>query len=55
MTTKSQVFKCSACGAIVAVITGGKGELTCCDQKMSEVTSDKARKLIYGMSRPGSP
>ncbi|MCB2145797.1 MAG: desulfoferrodoxin FeS4 iron-binding domain-containing protein [Deltaproteobacteria bacterium] len=55
MTTKSQVFKCKACGAIVAVITGGKGELTCCDQKMAEVTPDKAKKLIYGMSRPGSP
>ena len=55
MTTKSEVFKCAACGAIVAVITGGKGELVCCDQKMVEVTPDKAKKLIHGMARPGTP
>ncbi|MDX2455274.1 desulfoferrodoxin FeS4 iron-binding domain-containing protein [Desulfosarcina sp.] len=55
MTTKSEVFKCEDCGAIVAVITGGKGELTCCGKKMAEVTPDKAKKLIHGMSRPGSP
>jgi superoxide reductase len=55
MTDKSQVYKCNACGAIVAVITGGKGELTCCDQPMHEVTPDKAKKLLHGMMRPGSP
>ena len=55
MTDKSQVFKCNVCGAIVAVVTGGKGELTCCDQPMVEVTPDKAKKLIHGMARPGSP
>ena len=55
MTTKSEVFKCRLCGAIVAVINGGKGELACCDQKMGEGTPDKAKKLIHGMSRPGTP
>ena len=55
MTTKSQVYKCDACGAIVAVITGGKGELTCCKQPMREVTPDKAKKLIHDMTRPGAP
>jgi desulfoferrodoxin-like iron-binding protein len=55
MTTKSEVFKCKACGAIVAVIAGGKGELVCCDQKMAEVTPDKAKKLIHEMNRPGTP
>jgi len=55
MTTQSEVFKCKDCGAIVAVITGGKGELTCCGQQMTEVTPDKAKKLIHGMSRPGTP
>lgn len=55
MTSKSQVFKCNVCGAIVAVITGGKGELVCCDEKMREVTPDKAKKLIHGMTRPGAP
>ena len=33
----------------------GKGELVCCDQKMVEVTPDKAKKLIHEMARPGSP
>lgn len=55
MTTKSQVYKCTACGAIVAVVVGGKGELVCCDQKMVEVTPDEAKKLMHGMTRPGSP
>lgn len=55
MTTKSEVYKCKACGAIVAVITGGKGTLTCCDQAMQEVTPDKAKKMIYDMARPGTP
>jgi desulfoferrodoxin-like iron-binding protein len=55
MTEKSEVFKCNLCGAIVAVIKGGKGELTCCQEKMAEVTPDKAKKLIYGMARPGTP
>lgn len=55
MTTKSQVYKCKSCGCIVAVITGGKGDLTCCDEKMNEVTPDKAKKLIHGMARPGTP
>ena len=55
MSAKSEVYKCKACGAIVAVITGGKGELTCCDQKMAEVTPDKAKRLIHDMARPGTP
>lgn len=55
MSKKSEVYKCGVCGAIVAVITGGKGTLTCCEQKMAEVTPDKAKKLIHGMARPGSP
>jgi desulfoferrodoxin-like iron-binding protein len=55
MTTKSEVYKCNACGAIIAVISGGKGELVCCDQKMVEVTPDKAKKLLHDMARPGTP
>jgi desulfoferrodoxin-like iron-binding protein len=27
MTTKAEVYKCKVCGTIIAVITGGKGEL----------------------------
>jgi superoxide reductase len=55
MTTQSEVFKCMVCGAIVAIITGGKGDLVCCDQKMEEVTPNRAKKLIHGMTRPGAP
>jgi desulfoferrodoxin-like iron-binding protein len=29
MTEKSEVYKCKVCGAILAVISGSKGELTC--------------------------
>lgn len=55
MTTKAEVYKCKVCGAIIAVITGGKGELACCSQKMAEVTPDKAKRLIHDMTRPGAP
>ena len=55
MTTKSEVFKCKVCGAIIAVITGGKGELACCSQKMTEVTPDRAKRLIHDITRPGAP
>jgi superoxide reductase len=55
MTAKSEVYKCEACGAIVAVVTGGKGELTCCQQKMMEVTPSEAKRLIHGITSPGTP
>ena len=55
MTEKSEVFKCKQCGAIVAVLVGGDGELTCCDNKMKEVTPVEAKKLIHNMQRPGTP
>jgi desulfoferrodoxin-like iron-binding protein len=55
MTKKSDVHKCRQCGCIVAVVAGGKGDLSCCGQRMEEVTPDKAKKLIHGLSRPGSP
>ena len=55
MTKKSEVYKCEVCGARVAVITGGQGELVCCEQKMVEVTPDEAKRLIHDMARPGTP
>ena len=55
MTKKSDVYKCSNCGCIIAVITGGEGNLKCCDQLMTEVTPDEAKKFIYDMTRPGTP
>ena len=55
MTNKSEVFKCMKCEAIVAVLNGGDGALSCCDNKMKEVTPDEAKRWIHGMQRPGSP
>lgn len=55
MMEKSEVFKCEHCEVIVAVLQGGSGELTCCDNKMKEVTPDEAKRLVHGMQRPGTP
>jgi desulfoferrodoxin-like iron-binding protein len=55
VTEKRQVFKCGKCGAIVAVLQGGKGTLTCCEAEMREVTPDDARKLSFDLQRPGAP
>jgi superoxide reductase len=55
MSEKKGVFKCQKCGAIVAVLQGGEGELSCCGDKMAEVTPDKAKKLIFDLQRPGTP
>ena len=55
MTRKSDVYKCNACGCIVAVLKDGEGDLNCCDNKMQEVTPDDAKKLTHAMARPGAP
>lgn len=55
MTRKAGVHKCAACGCIVSVLKGGDGDLTCCGEKMREVTPDEAKKLSFGLSRPGAP
>jgi desulfoferrodoxin-like iron-binding protein len=55
MTQKSTVHKCRNCGCIVAVIYGGEGNLSCCGRLMEAVTPSEAKKLVYGMSRPGAP
>jgi len=34
MAERLQVYKCEACGNIVEVLHGGKGELVCCNQPM---------------------
>jgi desulfoferrodoxin-like iron-binding protein len=56
---KSQVYKCSQCEALVAVLSQGKGkgELSCCGQKMINVTPSEAKRISqqYGMVRPGTP
>ncbi len=55
MSKKSDVHKCEKCGCIVAVLTGGEGDLVCCDRQMNKVTPDEAKKLTHGMGRPGTP
>lgn len=56
---KSQVYKCSQCEALVAVLSKGKGagELSCCGKKMSNVTPSEAKRISkqYGMMAPGTP
>ncbi len=45
MAEKMEVYKCSVCGNIVEVLTGGAGELVCCGQpmaRMKENTTDAA-------------
>lgn len=55
MTAKSEVFKCRACGNIIAVLQPGQGELKCCETKMDNVTPNEARRLIHDWTRPGTP
>ena len=55
MTEKREVYKCKKCGAIVAVLKGGEGDLSCCDTKMIEVTPDESKKFSFDLSRPGAP
>jgi len=55
MTKKADVHKCPDCGCIVSVMKGGEGDLTCCNKKMVVVTPDEAKKLSFGLARPGAP
>lgn len=45
MAEKMEIYKCSLCGNIVEVLTGGAGSLVCCGQPMTrlkENTTDAA-------------
>jgi superoxide reductase len=55
MPERSDVYKCTACGSIVAVLKGGEGELKCCEKPMVDVTPDEAKRIIYDWWRPGAP
>jgi superoxide reductase len=47
MAEKLQVYKCSICGNIVEVLTGGAGDLVCCGQPMDKLaakTADQGRE-----------
>ncbi len=55
MSKKADVFKCESCEMIVTILKEGKGQLNCCSKTMQEVTPDEAKRLTYGMQRPGTP
>jgi desulfoferrodoxin-like iron-binding protein len=55
MSKKADVFKCLECGCIVNVMKDGKGNLDCCGKPMLVVTPDEAKKLSFGLARPGAP
>lgn len=55
MTEKNDVFKCLKCKKIVTVLQAGEGDLVCCGEKMTNVTPDEGKKLIYDLQRPGTP
>ncbi|MEZ4526726.1 MAG: desulfoferrodoxin [Desulfobacterales bacterium] len=40
MAERLQVYKCEACGNIVEVLVGGKGELVCCGKPMKLMTEN---------------
>ena len=47
MAERLEIYKCEACGNIVAVLHGGEGELTCCGAamvKQVENTVDAAKE-----------
>ena len=37
MTQKTEIYRCSVCGAIVEVVQGGAGHLHCCGQPMQRM------------------
>jgi superoxide reductase len=47
MVERLQVYKCSVCGNIIEILTGGDGDLTCCGQPMQNMaakTADQGRE-----------
>jgi len=53
MATRLEVYKCSLCGNIVEVLTGGVGTLVCCgqpmellDEKTADATTEKHVPVI---------
>ncbi len=40
MAEKLEVYKCEACGNIVEVLHGGKGELVCCGSSMVQLVEN---------------
>jgi superoxide reductase len=42
MATKLEIYKCTLCGNIVEILTGGDGELVCCGQPMKHLAASTA-------------
>jgi superoxide reductase len=42
MASKLEIYKCTLCGNIVEVLTGGDGELVCCGQPMKHLAASTA-------------
>jgi superoxide reductase len=52
---KDEIYKCEACGNVVLVLEGGDGDLVCCGENMTLLTSDQAKIFSERMGKPGSP
>ncbi len=52
---RNEIYKCEACGNIVFVLEGGSGDLVCCGENMTLLTSDEAKAFAQRMPKPGSP
>jgi superoxide reductase len=52
---KEEIYKCEACGNVVLVLEGGDGDLVCCGENMTLLTSGEAKAFSERMGKPGSP
>jgi len=47
MATRNEVYQCATCGNVLAILTGGQGELICCGapmERMVENSTDGAHE-----------
>ena len=44
--TKGEVYKCEICGNVVSVIEGGDGDLVCCGEEMTLLSTEEAREHL---------
>ena len=48
MTAENEFYYCEICGIVVRVLHGGSGTLVCCEQDMTKISEDEAKKLAAG-------
>ena len=53
MAKKGEVYKCEACGNVVAVLQGGDGDLVCCGEDMQLVSESEAKGFWDGLPKIG--